>query len=364
VVRPARTALAVAACLGAAVTPAEARVRLERVATLSGPIHATTAPGDRRSLYVAERRGRVRVLRRGRLLRRPLLDISHLVEIRDRRFEADHGGLFSVAFAPDYARSRRVYVFYSHVDGSLRVEEIRRGARRLVLRLPDRPSFDLGGQIAFGPDGFLYVGLGDQSDSGASRDLGDLRGKLIRIDPRPSGGRPYRVPRGNPFAGAPGTAAEIWAYGLRNPFRFTFSPGGALVVGDVGESRVEEIHLIPPRRAGADLGWNLFDGRRRVRPGDAPAHLPPVIEHSHARRFCSVIGGIVVRDRSLPLFGRYLYSDFCNGRLRSARLTRAGARGVRGERPVVIRPVAFGEDARRRVYVVTLLGPVYRLVSR
>jgi glucose/arabinose dehydrogenase len=359
-----RTALVVLAFLAAAATPVEARIGLQRIATLREPMYVARAPGDSRSLYVAERSGRVRVIRRGRLLRRPFLDLSHVVEIRDPRIEEDHGGLYSIAFAPDYARSRRLYVFYSHRDGSLRVDEVRRGSRRLVLSLPDRSRFDLGGQIAFGSDRMLYIGLGDQSTPGTSRDLANLRGKLLRIDPRRLGRRAYRVPRGNPFLATPGARAEVWAYGLRNPFRFSFAPGGSLIVGDVGESRAEEIDWIPPRRAGADLGWDLFEGRERVRPGDAPSHLPPVIEHSHSLPYCSIIGGLVVRDRSLSVFGRYVYSDFCNGRLRSARLVRGSARGDRAELPHVIRPVAFGEDARRRVYVVTLPGPVYRLVRR
>jgi glucose/arabinose dehydrogenase len=359
-----RVALAAVACLGATAAPAEARLDLQRVATFRQPMQVTTAPGERRSLYVVERRGRVRIMRRGKLRARPFLDISRLVGIRSRSMTADHGGLFSIAFAPDYARSRRVYVFYTHVDGSLRVEEVRRGSRRLVLRLPDRTDFDIGGQIAFGPDRLLYVGLGHQESAGAARDLGDLRGKLLRIDPRPLGAQPYRIPGGNPFAGSPTARSEIWAYGLRNPFRFSFAPSGSLLVGDVGESQVEEIDLIPPRRAGADLGWDVFEGRRKVNPGSAPGHLPPVIEHGHDGRFCSIVGGLVVRDRSLPVFGRYLYSDFCHGQLRSARIAGGRARGDRAEAPILIYPVAFGEDARRRVYVVSLRGPVYRLVDR
>jgi glucose/arabinose dehydrogenase len=359
-----RTVLAVLACLGAAAAPAEGRIGLQRVATLREPIHLATAPGDRHSIYVAERGGRVRMIRRGRLLRRELLDISHLVDIRDPRIEEDHGGLYSIAFAPDYRRSRRLYAFYSHREGSLRIDEIRRGARRLVLRISGRSRFDLGGQIAFGPDRMLYIGLGYQTTRGTARDLADLRGKILRIDPRPHGGRSYRIPRGNPFRATAGARAEIWAFGLRNPFRFTFAPGGSLIVGDVGESQVEEISVIPPRRAGADLGWDVFEGRLRVGPGDAPGHREPVIEHSHSLPYCSIIGGLVVRDRSLPVFGRYLYSDFCNGRVRSARIASGGARGDRAELPHVIRPVAFGEDSRRRVYLVTLPGPVYRLVRR
>jgi glucose/arabinose dehydrogenase len=366
----------VVAALGVAAAPgvATASIGLKRIATFREPVQLVRVPGDRRRMVVVERDGVVRLLRDSRPLRRPFLNISSQVALA-RGANFDHGGLFSVAFAPDYQRSRRLYVFYTHLDGSLRVEEFKRdprrperaqpASRRTVLSLPGRSRFDLGGQIAFGPDRLLYVGLGQQDETPAAQELGDLRGKLLRIDPRPAGARPYRIPPGNPFVGRTNVRQEIWALGLRNPFRFSFTPGGSIVIGDVGESYVEEIDVVPPNEAGANLGWSAFEGRSRTdKPGVSGQHTPPVIEHAHSRGYCSIIGGLVVRDRSLSVRGRYLYSDWCLGRGRSVRLGRRVARGDRFERARVALPVAFGEDGRRRVYVVSQRGPVFRLVRR
>lgn len=370
-----RVALSVAAALAVAVTPAGAKpsIKLKRLATFQEPMQIVPVPGDHRRLLVVERRGVVQLLRDGRRVGRPFLDISSDVAFADGP-NFDHGGLFSVALPPDYRRSRRLYLFYTHVDRSLRVEEFKRhrrnreravpSSRRSVLSLPDRPRFALGGQISYGPDRLLYIGLGDQGNTSAPQDLGDLRGKLLRIDPRPAGGGPYRVPAGNPFVGRAGVRPEIWAFGLRNPFRFSFSPGGSLVVGDVGESHVEEIDVIAPTEAGANLGWSAYEGRRATGAPAVSGHKPPVIEHAHDGRYCSITGGLVVRDRSLPIRGRYLYSDWCLGRLRSVKLYRRRARGGRFERPRVRYPVAFGEDSRRRVHVISQYGPVYRVVRR
>jgi glucose/arabinose dehydrogenase len=352
------------AALAALPAPAGASIRLKRVAKLHEPLQLVRVPGSRHTLAVVERRGVIRLLRGGRVLRKPFLDISSRVDVGSGDTSGGHGGLLSVAFSPAYARSRRLYVFYTHRDGSLRVEEIRRASSRVVLSLPNRTRFDLGGQLAFGPDRLLYVGLGDQERPAAAQALGDLRGKLLRIDPRRAGASPYRIPHGNPFVGRPGARAEIWAYGLRNPFRFSFAPGGSAIVGDVGASRFEEIDVISPRRAGANLGWPAFEGRHRTAAPAVSGSVLPLVQHSHLRRYCSVIGGLVVRDRSLPIRGRYLYSDHCVGRLRSVRLGRRRARGDRAEAAEVAHPVGFGEDARRRVYVLTLGGAVYRVARR
>ena len=327
--------------------PAESRIALRRVATLDQPMQVLTIPGERNALAIVQRRGRVRILRQGRVVRRPLADLSRVVGIRSSQMTADHGGLFSIAFAPDYPVSRRLYAFYTHRDESLRIEELTRGVRRVLLRVPDRHDFDLGGQIAFGPGGLLYAGLGDQDVDGAAQDPGDLRGKLLRI-------RPAR----------PGATWKTFALGLRNPFRFSFSPRGTLLVGDVGEATAEEISVIPRGRVGANLGWDVFEGRERVRGGGLPGALGPAVQLRHSAGYCSITGGLLVRDGSSPLYGRYVYSDFCRGRLRSTRILATRARGDRAERIGVTYPVGFGEDARRRVYVVSLRGGVYRLVRR
>jgi glucose/arabinose dehydrogenase len=355
---------------------ATAGVRLALVGSFRQPVFVTAPAGDRRRLFVVEQEGRVRVVRDGRVLRRPFLDLTPRVRSGGER------GLLSMAFAPDYDRSGRFYVFFTDRRGDLRVLELRRSARD-----PDRadpgPARDVlsqrhrrfpnhnGGQLAFGPDRLLYVGFGDGGGGGDSlgsaQDLGSRLGKILRIDPRPGGGRPYRIPPDNPFAARPGARPEVFAYGLRNPHRFSFDRGtGDLVIGDVGQEHVEEVtHLPRGRGSGANLGWNRFEGRRRFAPGTAPGHVPPVIERLHAQGDCSVTGGYVVRDaRVAALRGRYLYGDFCTGMLRAATLGPGGAEGDRALGLTVPSLASFGEDGVGRVYAVSLEGPVLRVAPR
>jgi glucose/arabinose dehydrogenase len=339
----------------------------------------TAPPGDRRRVFVVEQEGRIRVVRGGRILRRPFLDIAGRVSAGGER------GLLSVAFAPDYARSRRFYVYYTDNDGHTRVVEYRRatpdranpGSARLVLFQRQPEANHNGGLVVFGPDRLLYIGLGDgggaddqHGSRGNGQDLGTLLGKILRIDPRPAGGRPYRIPRSNPFLGRAGARGEIYSYGLRNPWRFSFDRRtGDLSIGDVGQGAIEEVDFVRRGRGrGANFGWRPFEGRRRnFENENAPGHVPPVLQLSHDAGNCSITGGYVVRDRRLRgLFGRYVYGDFCVGRIRSARLRIPSARDfgtVRGLRRVPSLS-SFGEDALGRVYVTSLDGPVYRIVPR
>ena len=360
--------LATAAALSAG---APSPVRLEPVARLSQPVAAAAPASDARRVFVAERSGRVRVLRDGRLLPRPFLDLRAAVEIRSRRIERDQGGFLSLAFAPDYATSRRFYVLYTDRSGRVRIDEFRRSrtnpdradaaSRRLVLAIPRSAPVDVAGHLAFGPGDLLYAGFGEGSDEDASQDLSTLAGKLVRIDPRAAGGRPYSVPAGNPFATTPGARPEIWALGLRVPWRFSFDRG-ALALADVGEGRVEEVDYAPRGKgAGANYGWPFFEGDRRKRPGGAALEAP-VLTRRHGPRVCAVIGGLVVRDPRLPsLAGRYLYGDLCSGEIRSARLRLPRATSDRREPVTVPGLDSFAQDARGRVYAVSIGGPVYRL---
>jgi glucose/arabinose dehydrogenase len=349
-------------------------LRLRRVGTFEDPVHVTAPPGARRGLFVVEQGGRVRVVRRGRVLPRPFLDVS------DRVSSGGERGLLSLAFAPDYARSGRFYVYYTNRAGDTRLVEYERASRnradpgsaRLVLAQDQPEPNHNGGLLLFGPDDRLYVGLGDGGGAGDrhgprgnAQDLGTLLGKILRIDPRPAGGRRYAVPRSNPFAGRAGARGEIFAYGLRNPWRFAFDPrSGDLVIGDVGQSEVEEISIA--RRPGANLGWRPFEGSRRYTPGEsAPGHVRPAVERLHSAGHCSITGGLVVRDPMLAaLRGRYVFGDFCTGRIESARLRDGRARDVRRTRLRVEALSSFGEDGRGRAYAVSLSGPVFRLVPR
>jgi glucose/arabinose dehydrogenase len=236
-----------------------------------------------------------------------------------------------------------------------------------VLTVALTSRLDVGGGLQFGPDGLLYIGVGYGRDRESSQDLGLLTGKLLRVDPRARGGLPYVVPAGNPFLGDPNARPEIWAYGLRNSWRFSFDRRtGSLLLADVGFDRVEEVNFL--RRgagAGANFGWPLFEGRRRASGGSRAGLVFPSLERRHGRDTCAIIGGHVVRDRGLRgLYGRYLYGDLCSGEVRSARVGARRARGDRSEGLSVDLLTSFGEDARGRIYAVSIEGGVYRLVRR
>jgi glucose/arabinose dehydrogenase len=353
-------------------------VRLVSVGTFTAPVFVASPPGDTRRVMVVEQAGRIVVVRGGRRLARPFLDI------RSKVIGEGEQGLLSVAFAPDYQRSGRFYVYYSERDtGDNKVVEYRRGASpdradpnsaRVVLSMPGLEANHNGGLLLFGPDGLLYIGTGDggggddqHGTRGNAQDLGSLLGKILRIDPRPSGERPYRIPSSNPFVNRAGARGEVYAYGLRNPWRFSFDRRtGDLAIADVGQDAVEEVDFERRGRArGANFGWRPWEGNRRNFNEPAPGAVFPVITHTHAAGFCSITGGYVVRDPNVPsLAGRYVYSDLCDGRIRAARL-RAGQR-TRG-RPLALPKLSqvssFGEDARGRVYVMSLSGPVYRFAA-
>jgi glucose/arabinose dehydrogenase len=352
-------------------------VRLLRLGTFDQPTFLTAPRGDRRR-FVVQRDGQISIVRGRRKLGTPFLDISDRVAPPE-----GESGMLSMAFAPDYAESGRFYVYYTDNSGFLQIDQFRRsegdpnraepGSRRSVMRVR-HPRFNhKGGQLQFGPDGYLYGGFGDGGGGGDpdenAQNLARILGKLIRIDPRPEGG--YDIPPDNPLRSRSGARPEIYAYGLRNPYRFSFDRfTGSLSVGDVGQDEVEEISFIGGRAGGRqppggyNFGWDVFEGRDSYERGRAPGHVPPVITHSHSSSsFCSITGGYVIRDRSLRgtrWFGRYVYGDYCDGTLRLASLRRPRSTS----KPTGLRVsslVSFGEDGRGRVYAVSLNGPVYRI---
>jgi glucose/arabinose dehydrogenase len=348
-------------------------LRLKRVGTFSNPVYLTSPPGDRSRIFVVEQGGQVRIMRKGKKLAQPFLDVSGSIASGGER------GLLSLAFAPDYRTSGLFYVYYTARDGDVRIVEYRRasanraapGSARTVLSVSHPESNHNGGLLLFGPDKLLYAGLGDGGGGGDrhgargnAQNLGTLLGKILRINPRRSGSRSYTVPRSNPFVGRSGARGEIYAYGLRNPWRFTFAPNGNLVIADVGQGDVEEVDIV--RHKGANLGWRVFEGRRRYTPGEsASGAIPPVIQRFHSDGNCSITGGVVVRDPVLSaLRGRYVFGDFCRGVIESARLRGTKARDVRATRLHVNSLSSFGVDGRRRAYALSLSGPVFRLVPR
>ncbi|HVD37408.1 MAG TPA: PQQ-dependent sugar dehydrogenase [Solirubrobacterales bacterium] len=364
---------------GKAAAGAKGGVGLKKIGSFKAPVYVTGAPGFPQLLFVVEQRGRIAVTKAGRRAG-TFLDIRGLVDYGGER------GLLSVAFPPDYARSKRFYVYYTDHDGAIRVEEFRRrtatraapGSRREVIRIPHPVNANHnGGQLQFLGD-LLYFGTGDGGSGGDppnnAQNKGVLLGKLLRIDPRAAGGKPYTVPASNPFVGKPGRD-EIYSYGLRNPFRFSFDTTHGqprIAIGDVGQNRFEEVdYTTVGRAAGADFGWDALEGFSRYTDENSGTPDPggtvePILAYPHSRGgSCSIIGGYVVRDPRLRgLRGRYLYADLCEGELRSLapHLKRAGDDRRLGLR--VSSPSSFGEDQRHRLYVASLEGPVFRLVPR
>ncbi len=351
-------------------------VHLQTIGDFDQPVYVTQPPGDPRDLFVVERTGRVEVVRDGEPVSRPFLDLRDLITS-----SGDEQGLLSLAFAPDYPKSGLLYVDYTDTAGDTRVVEYRRSSSDSLVADPQSAREVLGvdqpypnhngGLVVFGPDQLLYVGLGDGGSEGdpnrTGQDLSTLLGKILRIDPRRSGGHPYSIPRSNPFVGRSGARPEIYSYGLRNPWRFSFDPAtGALAIGDVGQSAFEEVDLVARGKGlGANFGWSAYEGFERFNDDQqAPDAVPPVFVYGHDVG-CSITGGYVVRDRSLPsLYGRYLYSDFCAGQLRS--FTAVPGRRATDDRALGLQVPSlssFGEDDAGHIYATSLHGPVYRLVA-
>jgi glucose/arabinose dehydrogenase len=240
--------------------------------------------------------------------------------------------------------------------------------RRELLFVDQPYANHNGGDLVFGPDGYLYVGLGDGGSAGDpqghAQSLESLLGKMLRIDPRPDRDRAYSIPPDNPFVDRDGARAEIWAYGLRNPWRYSFDRAtGDLWIGDVGQNAWEEIDRLPAGTPpGANLGWNLVEGSRRF-TGDPPnGAVAPVYEYPHASGACTVIGGVVYRGDEIPdLVGAYLFADLCLGELEAIRLGSGEHVDHAVLGPTVPNVGSFGEDAEGDVYALSLAGGVYRL---
>lgn len=362
----------------AAAAPAASGVKLVSVGNFNMPLYVTAPPKDLRRAMVVQQGGRITVVRDGKSLGRPFLDISSRVTAGGEQ------GLLGLAFAPNYAKSGLFYVYFTRRDGKQEVAELARATSdrasassiRSVLVMDDPEGNHNGGQLNFGPDGLLYIGTGDGGGAGDqhgtignAQNLGSLLGKILRIDPRRSGSRAYSVPASNPFVGRAGARPEIYSYGLRNPWRFSFDPvGGALIIGDVGQDEVEEIDFTSIAQArGGNFGWRVREGDRQFSDESVDGAIEPVIVRTHDEGWCSVTGGYVVRDPALPsLRGKYLYGDFCKGIIYGARLAGSGASGnarVAGL-PQIAALASFGEDARGRIYVVSLGGAVSRIAAR
>ncbi|HET9986109.1 MAG TPA: PQQ-dependent sugar dehydrogenase [Longimicrobiales bacterium] len=338
---------------------------------LISPVYLTTPPGDAR-LFIVEQPGRIRIVKDGRLLDRPFLDITAKVR------SGGEQGLLSVAFDPKYGETGFFYVDYTDRNGDTRVERYRVSADadvadpasvKPILFQAQPFSNHNGGLLVFGPDGMLYVGLGDGGSGGDpqgnGQSLGTLLGKILRIDP--GRGDPYAIPADNPFVARAGARPEIWAYGLRNPWRFAFDrTAGLLYIADVGQNKYEEVDAEPAGAAGLDYGWNRMEGLHCYGAStcDQSGLRLPVLEYEHPDG-CSITGGYVYRGRAIPeIAGQYFYSDYCGGWLRSFRLQGRTATPRRWDVGNLDGITSFGEDAAGELYVVVQGGTVSRIVKK
>jgi len=348
---------------------ADARIDLRQVAVLEQPVALAVRPEDQ-ALYFAEKVGRVVALREDGAEPDVILDITGEVS------QGSEQGLLGLAFSPD---GDFLYTNYTDVQGHTHVTKFRTqsdgldlGSRRDVLFVPQPFSNHNGGNLVFGPDGYLYIGLGDGGSGGDpdgnGQSLQTLLGKMLRISPRPSDGDPYGIPPDNPFVGQDGARAEIWAYGLRNPWRYSFDRGnGDLWIGDVGQSEREEIDVeLAGSAGGLNFGWNLFEGTLSYEGGGSEDDqtVSPVYEYPNGNGGCAVTGGYVYRGEEIPdLVGAYVFGDFCRGSLEAIVLRNGEATQQRSLGQVVEGLASFGEDANGVLYVLSLAGPVYRIVS-
>jgi glucose/arabinose dehydrogenase len=371
--------------LGAGGAAPRGTIAGDLLGTFQHPTFVTQAPGEPRLVFVVEQPGRVMLVRDGKPLATPFLDIQDLVLSVDDSGGGGEEGLLSIAFPPDYQQSGLFYVYFTNNNQAIEIDEFHvsttdpkvanRTTRRRVITIPHANAQNHnGGQLQFRPNGhLLYFATGDggAGQLANARDLQSLLGKLIRIDPRPNGGHPYRIPHTNPYVGIPDRRPEIYAYGLRNPFRFSFD-GRRIAIADVGAGSWEEVDMLPINDvSGVNFGWPKYEGDS-LYPGNPPGPDPPdpptfpLFVYGHDSGRCAIIGGYVVRDQSLPsLLGRYVYGDLCTGEIRSF-IPRVPPQQAIDDAPVGIAgsPITtFGEGLSGEIYYAEREGNVYQLVE-
>jgi glucose/arabinose dehydrogenase len=350
-------------------------ISLVRIADgLAAPIAITNAGDGSRRLFVTLQAGQIVVIRDGELLERPFLDLRDLVGSGGER------GLLSVAFHPRFAQNGFFFVDYTDKSGDTVIarysvspgdpDRADPATAKTILRIDQPFANHNGGQLQFGPDGYLYIGMGDGGSGGdpgnRAQNLGDLLGKLLRIDVDRK--EPYAIPPGNPFASRPGARAEIWSYGLRNPWRFSFDRRtGDVFIADVGQNAFEEINVQPAGSGGGEnWGWRRMEGMHCFNPpsncNDGSLSLP-VLEYGRTDG-CSVSGGYRYRGAaSPPLDGTYFYGDFCSGRIWGARENPNGTWSTELLLDTTLSISSFGEDEEGEIYVADIGGAVYRIAG-
>ena len=347
---------------------------MERVVGgLERPVFAGHAGDGSGRLFVIEKQGRIRIVADGQLAAEPFLDITGDVSSR-----ANERGLLGLAFHPDYASNGRFFVNYTQLGGATVVAEYRVSSNldradpesgQVLLTQAQPFANHNGGMVAFGPDGMLYVALGDGGAAGDPQNHGQRLdtwlGALLRLDVSEPGA--YRVPSDNPFVGVSGVRAEIWAYGLRNPWRFSFDRAtGDLYIADVGQNRFEEIDFAPASSAGGEnYGWKLMEGFSCFVEGspdcNSPRFTPPIAVYGRDGG-CSVTGGYVYRGSAHPaLVGAFVFGDYCSGKLWTLQRDAAGVWQMTLQGEVDIRITSFGEDEAGELYITDDSGVLFRL---
>jgi hypothetical protein len=378
---PATQSVAVTAGAGATATIAYASATLTLALADVGPVFTsptfvTAPPGDAR-LFVLERRGVIRIVQNGAVLTQPWLDISASV------FTGGEGGLLSMAFDPNFASNGYFYLYYTDPGQNIVVERytvssvpnVADATSALRILSVPHPNFTnhFGGLVAFGPDGMLYAGLGDGGGAGDpagnAQNLNVLLGKILRVDVRAAtSGQPYTIPATNPYVNQAGRRPEIWAAGLRNPWRFAFDVG-QLYIADVGQDAREEVNLAAVGQAGLNYGWDTMEGTACFGAAscDRSGLTLPAFEYEHGANDangCSITGGYVYRGTAIPeLTGRYFYSDYCRGFIKSFFATEPAILEQRDwNLNTAGQVVSFGRDGAGELYVVSAGGRIFRIV--
>jgi len=340
-------------------------VTLTPVAEVTQPVALAVRAGDT-ALYIVEKVGRVRAVRDGALDPTPVLDLTGRVSTGSEQ------GLLGLAFSPD---GGKLYANFTNPAGDTRVVEYAfSGGRadpssaRELLAVDQPYANHNGGNLVFGPDGKLWIGLGDggsgNDPQNRAQDLGVLLGKMLRIDPTPSAGRAYTIPADNPFVGQDGARGEIWSFGLRNPWRYTFDRStGDLWIGDVGQNAVEEVDFAAgSSKGGENWGWPGLEGSRSNKGGRPDGAVGPILEYDQASGGCSVTGGYVYRGARIPsLTGAYLYGDYCRGQILAVRQS-GGRVSEEADLGLSVDGLSsFGQDAAGELYALSLSGTVFRI---
>lgn len=340
---------------------------------LTSPLYVTSAGDDSGRLFIVEQTGTIRILQDGKLLPAPFLNLGNQTQ------GGGEQGLLSVAFHPDYAQNGRFFVDYTrtddgatimaefHVSSDPNLADLTSERILLVIRQPF--SNHNGGLVKFGPDGYLYIGMGDGGSGGDpmgnGQNLSALLGKLLRIDVDNTDGKPYAIPADNPFINTPNAGKEIYAYGLRNPWRYSFDRcNGRLFLADVGQGNYEEVDLID---SGGNYGWNIMEGTHCYHPNfgcNQTGLTLPIAEYDHSFDDCAVTGGYVYRGIEIPdLDGHYLFGDYCTGHLWSLVQDSSGQWQMTQLRDLGFNISSFGVDQTGELYIVGLGGVVYKITK-